>query len=178
LAFQRGVFWGVVPYTPAAPFSVKFLRDYEEVDTAAELVRQFKQRDVAGDLPFSVQAKLRPVLALCEPSSILREITALKLANISRRVRQRLLTEEEEAAVIAGEHPRLMPLRREIVSSLTRTNETYAVIIDNPVTLHQSAVVAPPIGVLSEEEFRVVCQRFVQALQLDVAPSDDAEPTA
>jgi hypothetical protein len=87
LAYQRGVFWGVVPYTPAAPFSVKFMREYEDVDTVGQLAREFRNRDIAGELPFSVLAKLRPILAISEPSSLLRDIAALRLVNITRRAR-------------------------------------------------------------------------------------------
>jgi len=68
LPYQRGVFWGVVPYTPAAPFSVKFLRTYEDVATIGDLAREFRRQDVAGAVPFSVEGKLRPVLAISEPS--------------------------------------------------------------------------------------------------------------
>lgn len=168
MAFQRGVFWGVVPYTPAAPFSVKFLWNYEEVETAAALAEQFRRQDVSGEVPFSVPGKPRPVLALSEPSSELREVTALRLANISRRARDRLLTEDERREVVSGEHRYLFPLAEEAVKSLTRTRETYAVVVDNPVTLHESAIVSRAIGEVTEEEFASICERFVEALQLDL----------
>jgi predicted nuclease with RNAse H fold len=169
LAYQRGVFWGVVPYAPAAPFLVKFLRSYEDVPTAGELAREFRKRDIAGEVPFSVDGKLRPILALSEPSEELREITALRLANITRRVRQRHLSQDEADAVVAGTHRYLFPLRPEVVSSLTQTAETYAVIIDSPVVLHASAITTSLIGEMSEEDFAVVCNRFVRALDLDLA---------
>jgi hypothetical protein len=177
LAYQRGVFWGVVPFTPAAPFSVKFVRNYEDVETTADLVRRFKQGDIVGDLPFSVRAKLRPILAITEPSSELREITALRLANISRRVRQRLLTEDEERAIVAKEHRYLFPLRPPVVSSLTRRREVYAVVIDSPVTLHESAVTTNAIGEVTEAEFAEICERFIEALELDVRPLEDDDET-
>jgi hypothetical protein len=176
LAYQRGVFWGVVPYTPAAPFSVKLLRDYEELETVADLVAAFRRGDVAGEVPFEVRAKLRPILALTEPSTELREITALRLANISRRVRQRQLTEEEEREVVGKEHRYLFPLRPAVVATLTQRREVYAVVIDSPITLHQSAITTQRIGEVTEEEFAEICERLVDALELDVTLIEERGP--
>jgi hypothetical protein len=168
LPYQRGVFWGVVPYTPAAPFSVKFLRTYEDVATIGDLAREFRRQDVAGAVPFSVEGKLRPVLAISEPSPELGNVSALRLANISRRVRNRLLAPDEERAIRAGDHPYLLSLRDEVVRSLTRSGETYAVIVENPVTLHESAIATTAIGEITQDEFRLVCTRLVEVLQLDL----------
>jgi hypothetical protein len=172
LAYQRGVFWGVVPYTPAAPFSVKFMHKYEDVETIGDLSRQFRDQDIAGEVPFSVLGKLRPILAISEPSLILRDLMALRLVNVTRRARQRHMTQEDERAVLAGEHPYLVPLRQEVVSTLTRTGERYAVSID-PVTLHQSAVGTRVIGEITPEEFAVVCHRFIDVLHLDLTVALD-----
>jgi hypothetical protein len=172
LAYQRGVFWGVVPYTPAAPFSVKFMASYEEVDSFGDLAREIRDQDIAGTLPFSVEGKMRPVLAISEPSPMLRDIVALRLVNITRRVRQRHMTAEDEEAVLAGEHSYLVPLRPAVVKPLTRTGEKYAVSID-PVTLNQSACSTTPIGEVTQEEFVVICERLVEVWDLDFGDADE-----
>lgn len=168
MAYQRGVFWGVVPFTPAAPFTVKFVRNWEEYATVSDLSRAIREQDVAGDFPFEVRGKMRPVLALTEPSTELREITALRLANITRRVRDRLLTREEEQSIRSGEHPYLFPLDNAAVRNLgsTPTYDLYAVNVDSPVTLHQSAVATRPVGEVSEATFAAICERYIEALGL------------
>jgi hypothetical protein len=168
LDYQRGVFWGFVPYTPAAPFSVKFLWKFEEFESVGDLAKEFQRNDVAGDVPFSVEGKLRPILAISEPSKDLGDITALRLANISRRVRSKQLTAEEERAVVAGEHPYLHPLRPAVVASLSKTNDIYAVVIDALVTVNETAVATTAIGEITPEEFRVISKRVVDALGLDL----------
>jgi hypothetical protein len=174
LAYQRGVFWGVVPYTPAAPFSVKFLWNYEEFDTIGELTKAFRKNDAAGDVPFSVQGKIRPILAISEPSEDLGDIAALRLANISKRLQRKQLTEEEVREVVEGKHRYLHPLRPAVVASLSKTNDVYAVIIDSPVTLHESAVSTTALGEISPEEFKVISARVVEALGLDLQGASQA----
>jgi hypothetical protein len=176
LAYQRGVFWGVVPYTPAAPFSVKFMRDYEDIDTVTQLAKEFRSRDIAGELPFSVPAKLRPILCISEPSPLLRDIVALRLVNITRRRLHGHMTTEEEHEVLAAEHPFLVPLRAEVVRQLTRRGERYAVAID-VVTLNESAIATRAIGEVTEEEFTDICQRVVERLGLGEGVRSGEETT-
>lgn len=168
MAFQRGVFWGVVPFTPAAPFTVKFVRNWEDYATISDLSRAIRDQDMAGDFPFEVRAKMRPILALTEPSSELREITALRLANITRRVHDQQLTREDETAVRNGEHPYLFPLDNAVVRNLGSrpTYDLYAVSVDSPVTLHQSTVVSRAVGEVPEDAFSTICERYIEALGL------------
>ncbi len=170
MAFQRGVFWGVVPYAPAAPFSVKLLQRYEDVETISELHRKFQE--YAGELPFSVEAKMRPVLALSEPSVELRELPVLRLVNITRRVRNRQLTDEEADQIRDGDHPRLFQLAREVVARISN-GDTYAVLVENPGTLHVTALVPRPIGEVSEPDFAQICARLVGNLGLDLSALTD-----
>ena len=174
MAYQRGVFWGVVPYAPAAPFSVKLVQRYEDVDTGRELHRKFQE--YGGALPFSVEAKLRPVLALSEPSAELGELTALRLANITRRVRNRHLTQEEANAVAAGAHPFLFPMPQSAVASLSTTGDRYAAIVDNPGTVHRSAILTNAIGEVSEADFAEISARLIKRLGLPVAEASAPEP--
>jgi hypothetical protein len=168
VAYQRGVFWGVVPFTPKAPFDVKFLHKYEEVATTRDLIDAFRRHDVKGALPFSVEGKLRPILAISEPSAELRDITALRLSNITRRVRERQLSQDDEQAIVGGEHPYLFYLRPETVQALTRERAVYAAVIDSPITLNVSAVTTTAIGEINEHEFAVLCERLVTRLGFDL----------
>jgi hypothetical protein len=92
----------------------------------------------------------------------------VRLANISRRVRDRHLSEEERQEILGGEHEYLFALPPAAVSGL-RTHDLYAAIFDNPVTLHESALTTTLIGEISEEEFAKLCARFVEALDLDIS---------
>lgn len=166
MSYQRGVFWGVVPYTPAAPFEVKFMRTYEQVDSAPELARELKRQDLGGAFPFSVLAKIRPLLAISEPSAELRDVVGLTLVNISRRVRQKHLTEENAKQIVAGEHPYLFHLGSETTRLLG--SDTYAAAIDSPISLNESAFTTKAIGEINDHEFAVLCQRFVEKLGFDL----------
>lgn len=166
MGYQRGVFWGVVPYTPAAPFEVKFMRAYEEVATAGELVKEMKRRDVSGLLPFSVEAKIRPLLAISEPSAELRDVLALRLVNVSRRVRDRHLTQDAADQIAAGDHPYLFSLRPETVGALG--GSSYAAAIDSPISLNETAFTTRTLGEINEHEFGILCQRLVQKLGFDL----------
>lgn len=152
------------------------MRDFEEFATVGDLSKEMKKLYVSGDIPFIVRAKLRPVLAVSEPSTELREITALSLVNISRRVRDRLLTADDERAIKAGEHNYLLPLDAAVVQTLTSSRETYAVAANSVVRLHQSAISTARIGEVTVEAFAVIRARVAEALGL-VDPAPAGPPT-
>ena len=167
--YQRGVFWGVVPFTPAAPFSVEIADGWEDFASARELSDEFRRRSYGGTYVFAVQGKIRPLLAISEPSPETRDITALRLTNISQRVRNKLMSREEAKRVVDQQEPHLFHLRPNVVAKLSRdSRDIYAAILDGLVRINVSAITTNRIGEINAHEFEVLCTRLVEELGLDI----------
>lgn len=156
--------WGFVPFTPAAPFRLYVAKDaplLTEPD-ATQWAERKRTQGARGDDAFVVMGKLRPVLVLHDPPQErgLAELTALRLIRLETR------SEEEQATIRAQGHPGLFYLDRHRRPGLTKE---YAASLASLVRLHRSAVVdAPPAARLNENEFRVISERLIQSLGLDI----------
>jgi hypothetical protein len=154
---QGGIVWALVPYDFAAPFEVAGTR-YDDVRALAADVRN---RELRPEFSVQVGAKIRPVLLMQDrPQGRIKEYAALKLTRLEK------LDEDVRQQVIAQRLPRFFHITDPRRYGL---GEDVAVDLLSLVRLHESAIVAAPAGKLNENEFRVVCERLVRSLDLDLA---------
>jgi len=158
---QGGVVWALVAYDFRQPFVVcdrpEGARTYEGV---ADLAGAVRARDLPPELRLQVGAKLRPVLLLQDrPAGRLKEFAALKLTRVEK------LDDATQSTVRNHAVERFFALPDNERFGLGRP---FAVDLLSLVRVHESAIVGRPNGSLDENEFRVICERLVRVLDLDV----------
>jgi hypothetical protein len=159
---QGAIAWAVVPYDVRQPFDV--VPDggdpvtYENAGALGEAVRR---REIGPEFVVSVGAKVRPVLLLQDrPAGRLREYAALKLNRMDK------LAEGDQDAVRRQEMQRFFHLPDPRRVGL---GTEFAVDLLSLVRIHETALVGNPVGKLNSNEFRVVCERLVRVMDLDLA---------
>lgn len=120
-------YWGIVPYTPAAPFAVHVSDAAPvEVPTAAQIVDGLR-RGGDAEFGFVVRAKARPVLLLSDRSDPRTgDLFALRLLRLGK------LTEEERRLVREQRDPHLFHLRPKRFPGLA---EDCAAMVSAPIRL-------------------------------------------
>lgn len=154
------IVWAVVPYVPEAPFRI-FRADAEplQLPNVAPLFAAAAKAD--SEFSFVVRAKARPVLVIARiPDPRIEEYFGLRLVRLSELsadTRARTLDQNEELLFhVCGE--RAPGLREE-----------FAVMVAAPVRFHASALDTDNVlGRLDRNELRVIHERFVQLLSLDL----------
>lgn len=156
---QGGVVWALVLYENEAPFRLAdHAKTYADISALARSVRD---REIAPEFTISVGAKIRPVLILQDrPQGRLPEYAALKLTRLEK------LAADDIEAIRSRRSERFFDLpepRRFGIKAET------AVDLLALTRVHQSAIVSRPRGKLNANEFRVICERLVDVLDLDIA---------
>lgn len=155
------VYWGIVPYAPAAPFKVHVTDGSPvEVPTASQIVDGLRKGGDA-EFEFVVRAKARPVLLLSGRSDPrtgdLFALRLLRLEKLSSQERQRVEEQRE---------PSLFHLRPECFPGLA---EDTAAMVTAPIRLHETALdTRQPLGRLDRNEMRTLVERFVSYWQFDL----------
>ncbi len=153
--------WAVAPYAPASPFRLYSVeREALQLDDVEPLIKAARE---GGDAEFTylISAKARPVLVLTDPErSEWNEVLALRLRRFSTipdLQRQERIRQHEE------------PLYFHLDPKRFKLPEENAVLIPAVVPIGFSAISSEaPIGVLNENEMRVVGERLVRHFDFDV----------
>ncbi len=162
-AWRGAIRWAFVPFVPAAPFLVYAGPGQAPVreDDATAWARRIYEQRASGDHAFVVRGKLRQVLVLEDPpEGPVAEVAALRLVRLdgrSDRERTRIREHRDEGLfhLRPDRHPELRTEMAVSIRSLVRVG--VSAFIDAPVS-----------STLDANEFRVVCERLVRSMQLDL----------
>lgn len=162
-SFRGAIVWAVAPYVPQAPFRIWGgpEQPVASIATATELARQVLRRGLDAEQTFIVPAKLRPVVILQErPRRALTEYAALRILRLEE------LSEARRESVRAHAEPSLFHLPVD-PRKYGMTKEG-AVDLNSLLRIHESAIAARAIGRLDAVELRVLGERLVDHLDIDL----------
>lgn len=159
---QGAVVWALVLFENEAPFRTSGPRGdectYEDIRALAQAVRE---RDLQPEFTVRVGAKVRPVLLLQDrPQGRLPEYAALKLARLEkmrREVRDAIKAQRLDRFFYIPE-PGKFGLRGEFAVDLLALTR-----------IHESAIASRPRAQVNANEFRVISERLIQVMDLDIA---------
>lgn len=160
---QGAIVWAVTLFENERPFVERDTRSGElrEYHDAEALARAVRARQVRPEFALVVGAKIRPVLLLQDrPLHRLPEYAALKLTRLAKltpRDRE-IIRNQEEPGFLHLPNPEQYGLREE-----------FAIDLNALVRVHQTAIVGRPLGRLDAAEFRIVSERLVHLLDLNLA---------
>ena len=154
-------YWGLVPYTPEAPFLVRVAGGEPVEVPGVESFVEGLGRGGDAEFRFVVRAKTRPVLLLSDrQDQRTGDLFALRLLRMER------LSAAEQAAVRDHREPTLFHLRVDNFPGLSRES---AAVVSAPVRLHNTALdTRRRVGALDENELRVLHERFATYWRLDL----------
>lgn len=110
-----------------------------------------------------MEGKLRPVLLLQDrPRNVLREIVGLRM------VRLETLDETQQTTIRQQEEPSLFHLA--FHESKYGLSKEVAIDLNALVRVHATAVLPRAVGHLDDNEMRVIGQRLVEHLDIDIEP--------
>lgn len=154
---QGSIVWALVLYENERPFNVVADDRVTPYESAADLARAVQNQELGPELTVEVGAKVRPVLLLQDrPAGRLKEYAALKITRLAK------LDTEMQELVRAQRAPHFFHLR-------TTSGPEQAVDLLSLTRVHDTAILSNQRGKLNENEFRVVCERLVRAMDLDLA---------
>ena len=164
---RRGaIVWAVAPYVPQAPFRIwgGDEQPVATIATASELAQHVLQRGLDAEQTFLVTGKLRPVVLLQErPRGALPEYAALRILRLEE------LSESRRESVRAHDEVSLyyLPVDKQ---KYGMTKEG-AVDLNSLVRIHESAIAGRAIGWLDAAEVRILGERLVDHLDVDLTAS-------
>ncbi|HWX44994.1 MAG TPA: hypothetical protein VNY52_06700 [Solirubrobacteraceae bacterium] len=162
---RGAIVWAIVSYVPEAPFRV-WLGDQHptgEIADAQVFAQQVRHHGLDAEQTFLAKGKLRPILLLQDrPRRALREIVALRM------VRLETLSEPRRASIRDQREPSLfhLPVR----PAKYGLSKEVAIDLNALVRVHSSAILPRAVGRLDDNELRVVGQRLVEHLDIDLEP--------
>jgi hypothetical protein len=160
---QGAIVWAVTLFENERPFVVRHertgkLATYADAEALARAVRA---RGIPPEFAFVAGAKIRPVLLLQDrPARRLPEYAALKLTRLAKFAPgdRDVIRSQDEPGFFHLADPQRYGLRDE-----------FAVDLNALVRVNRTAIVGRPVGRLDLNEFRVVCERLVRFLDLNLA---------
>jgi mRNA-degrading endonuclease toxin of MazEF toxin-antitoxin module len=162
---RGAIVWAIVAYVPQAPFRLWLGADHNpgELADARTYAHQVRHKGLDAEQTFLVKGKLRPVVLLQDrPRGVVREIVALRM------VRLEALTAAQQASIRAQREPSLFHLpARPTKYGLSKE---MAIDLNALVRVHASAMLPKAVGRLDDNEMRVVGQRLVEHLDIDLEP--------
>lgn len=162
---RGAIVWAIVAYVPEAPFRLWLGEGNPlgEIASAGAFAHQVRRQGFDAEQTFLVKGKLRPVLLLQDrPRRALREIVALRM------VRLETLTEPQQASIRDQREPSLfhLPVR----TAKYGLSKEMAIDLNALVRVHVSAILPKAVGRLDDNELRVIGQRLVEHLDIDLEP--------
>jgi mRNA-degrading endonuclease toxin of MazEF toxin-antitoxin module len=166
VAGLRGaIVWAIVAYVPETPFRVWLGNEQPtaEIRDAASYAYQVRRQGLDAEQTFLVPGKLRPVLLLQDrPRRVLREIVALRM------VRLETLPTERKARIREQREPSLFHLP--VKPAKYGLSKEMAVDLNALVRVHASAILPKAVGRLDDNEMRVIGERLIEHLDIDLEP--------
>lgn len=162
---RGAIAWALVGFVPEAPFRVWHGDDHlhSSLPDARTFAQQVREQGLDAQQTFLVDGKLRPVVLLQDrPRNVLREIVALRM------VRLETLPPPAQSAIRHQREPSLfhLPVRR----SRYGLSKEMAVDLNALVRVHATALLPRAVGRLDDSEMRVLGQRLVEHLDIDLEP--------
>lgn len=162
---RGAIVWAIVAYVPQAPFRLWLGAEHRpgEHADARSYAEQVRQQGLDAEQTFLVGGKLRPVVLLQDrPRGVLREIVALRM------VRLETLTAAQQASIREQREPSLLHLP--VRPAKYGLGKEMAIDLNALVRVHASAMLPRAVGRLDDNELRVVGQRLVEHLDIDLEP--------
>jgi mRNA-degrading endonuclease toxin of MazEF toxin-antitoxin module len=162
---RGAIVWAIVAYVPEAPFRLWLGPDRPpaELPDARTYAQQVRHQGLEAEQTFLVAGKLRPIVLLQDrPRRVLREIVALRM------VRLETLSESQRADIRDQREPSLfhLPVR----PAKYGLSKEMAIDLNALVRVHASAMLPKAVGRLDDNEMRLVGQRLVEHLDVDLEP--------
>jgi mRNA-degrading endonuclease toxin of MazEF toxin-antitoxin module len=160
---RGAIVWAVAPHIPQAPFRSWGgpAQPVATVATATELAQHVLRRGLDSEQTFVVGANLRPVVLLQErPRRALPEYAALRIVRLEE------LSEAQRESLRAHAEPSLFHLS--VDQQKYGMTKEGAVDLNSLLRIHESAIAGRPIGRLDAAELRVLGERLVEHLDIDL----------
>lgn len=162
---RGAIVWAIVAYVPEAPFRVWLGAKHGpgEIADARSYADQVRKQGLDAEQTFLVEGKLRPVVLLQDrPRGVLREIVALRM------VRLETLADDQQASIRGRREPSLLHLP--VRPAKYGLSKEVAIDLNALVRVHASALLPRAVGRLDDNEMRLVGQRLVEHLDIDLEP--------
>ena len=172
-ALRGAIVWAVAPYAPKSPFRIWSGADQPvaTVDTATELARLVSRRGLDAEQTFLTAGKLRPVVILQDrPRRALPEYAALRIVRLEE------LAPAEQEAIRSHCEPSLFHLA--VNRAKYGMTKEGAIDLNALIRIHASAIAGRPIGRLDANELRVVGERLIEHLDIEVTQLVEREARA
>jgi len=162
---RGAVVWALLGFVPQAPFRLWHGEEHpaSALPDASTFASQVQKQGLDAQQTFLVDGKLRPIVLLQDrPRQVLREIVALRM------VRLETLPGPAQKAIRDQREPSLfhLPVRP---SKYGLTKEM-AVDLNALVRVDATAILPRAVGRLDDNEMRVIGQRLVEHLDIDLEP--------
>jgi len=162
---RGAIVWALTAYVPEAPFHIWLGEDTPSatIRDAPEFANQVRHQGLDGEQAFIVSAKLRPVLLLQDrPRKVLKEIVALRMVRLEK------LSIDQQERIRKHEEPSLFHLP--VAQRKYGLTKEVAIDLNALVRVHASAILPKAVGRLDDVELRVLGQRLVEHLDIDLEP--------
>lgn len=162
---RGAIVWALVGFVPEAPFRLWHgdRHPHSSLPNARTFANQARHQGLDAQQTFLVEGKLRPILLLQDrPRNVLREIVGLRMVRLER------LSQEQQTAIREQREPSLFHLA--VAQSRYGLSKEMAIDLNALVRVHASAVLPRAVGHLDDNEMRVIGQRLVQHLDVDLEP--------
>jgi mRNA-degrading endonuclease toxin of MazEF toxin-antitoxin module len=157
--------WAIVACIGETPYRVWRGAGAEpiELPDATAFARQVRDTDHAGSQTLVIEARMRPILLLQDRTrDVLLDVVGLGLVGLDT------LAQAQQTSVRDQREPSLfhLPLR----PAKYGLNREMAVDLNALIRVGAAAVVPRPVGRLDDNEMRVIGERLVEHLDIDLEP--------
>jgi mRNA-degrading endonuclease toxin of MazEF toxin-antitoxin module len=162
---RGAIVWALVGFVPEAPFRLWHgdQHPHSSLPDARTFAQQARHQGLDAQQTFLVDGKLRPVLLLQDrPRNVLREIVGLRM------VRLEALPGSQQTTIREQREPSLFHLG--VHESKYGLSKEMAIDLNALVRVHATAVLPRAVGHLDDSEMRVIGQRLVEHLDIDLEP--------
>lgn len=162
---RGAIVWALVGFTPEAPFRLWHGDGHpsSSLADARTFAEQARDQGLDAQQTFLVDGKLRPVVLLQDrPRRVLRELVALRM------VRLETLPEAARGTIREQREPSLfhLPVR----PTKYGLSKEMAIDLNALVRVHATAMVPRAVGRLDDGELRILGQRLIEHLDVDLEP--------
>lgn len=162
---RGAVVWALVGFVPEGPFRLWHgdRHPHSLLPDAQTFARQARHQGLDAQQTFLVEGKLRPILLLQDrPRNVLREIVGLRM------VRLETLPGPQQVTIRQKAEPSLFHLA--VNESKYGLSKEMAIDLNALVRVHATAVLPRAVGHLDDNEMRVIGQRLIEHLDIDLEP--------
>lgn len=160
---RGAIVWALVGFVPEAPFRLWHGDGHPSsaIDDAETFAKQVRQQGLEAQQTFLVDGKLRPVVLLQDrPRGVLREIVGLRMVRLESLapVAQVAIRDQRERSLF---HLPVRPTRYGLSREM-------AIDLNALIRVHRTAILPRAVGRLDDNEMRVIGQRMVEHLDIDL----------